>query len=368
MISFNLIIPELNDFITQLGGADQKGLVISIFTISAALSRPFSGKLADYIGRKKVMYIGVFFSFLTCLLYPLSNTVLFFLIVRFLHGFSAGFMPTGATALVTDQLPTEKRGVGMGIWGTFISLGIGVGQGLSFIIVKWTNLNGLFMIASSTAVVSILILYNVKETLPKPISFKANLLKVTWKDVFDSAVLPSAIVMFLSATCSGIIFVLSSDVSSFLHIENKGSFFVYYVLCTILIRLLTGKLSDVIGRRETLIIGMSVLIASMSLLAYIHSENDYILASIIFGLATGISSPTLFAWTADLSHPERRGVGAGTMFIAMELGIMFGSYSTTILYDNTIQSIKPAFMFGGFLALIALIYLFWHKLNRHSIH
>lgn len=366
MISFNLILPELNDFITQLGGSNQKGLVISVFTISAALSRPFSGKLADYIGRKKVMYIGVFFSFLTCLLYPLSNTVLFFLLLRFLHGFSAGFMPTGATALVTDLLPSEKRGVGMGIWGTFISLGIGIGQGLSFIIVKWTNLNGLFMIASLTAVISILILYSVQETLAKPIRFKPSLLKVTWKDVFEPAVLPSAMVMFLSATCSGIIFVLSPDVSSFLKIENKGSFFVYYVLCTILIRLLTGKLSDVIGRRQTLIIGMIILISSMALLGYIKSENDYIWASIVFGLATGISSPTLFAWTADLSHPERRGVGAGTMFIALELGIMFGSYSTTILYDNTLESVKPAFLFGALLALLALIYLLWHLKFRKS--
>lgn len=360
MISFNLILPELNDFITRLGGVNQKGLVISVFTVSAAISRPFSGKLADYIGRKRVMYGGVAVSFLVCLLYPLSGTVAFFLFLRFLHGFSAGFMPTGATALVTDILPTGKRGVGMGIWGTFISLGIGIGQGFSFLIVKWTSLNGLFMIASISAIVSVLILYSVQESLAKPVRFKASLLKVTWKDVFEPAVLPSAMVMFLSATCSGIIFVLSPDVSSFLKIENKGSFFVYYVLCTILIRLLTGKLSDIIGRRQTLIIGISILIVSMILLAFIHSENDYILASIIFGLATGISSPTLFAWTADLSHPDRRGVGAGTMFIALELGIMFGSYSTTFLYDNTFSSVKPVFLFGGLPALLALLYLLWH--------
>ena len=128
MTSFNLIIPELNDFITNLGGEGQKGLIISIFTISAGLSRPFSGKLSDKIGRKKVMIIGLIISFLVSLLYPLSLSVHFFLMLRFLHGFSAGFLPTGATALVTDLLPSDRRGKGMGIWGTFISLGIGVGQ------------------------------------------------------------------------------------------------------------------------------------------------------------------------------------------------------------------------------------------------
>ena len=62
MTSFNLILPELNDFISSLGGADKKGLVITLFTISAAISRPFSGKLTDTIGRKKVIYLGIIFS------------------------------------------------------------------------------------------------------------------------------------------------------------------------------------------------------------------------------------------------------------------------------------------------------------------
>jgi len=42
MTSFNLIIPELNDFITELGGADKKGLIFVLFTLSSAIARPFS--------------------------------------------------------------------------------------------------------------------------------------------------------------------------------------------------------------------------------------------------------------------------------------------------------------------------------------
>jgi MFS family permease len=366
MISFNLILPELNDFITLLGGAEHKGLVISIFTISAALSRPFSGKLADYIGRKKVMVFGIVISCVVCVLYPLSTTVSYFLILRFFHGFSSGFMPTGATAIITDILPQEKRGVGMGIWGTFISLGIGLGQGLSYLIVKYFTIDGLFMLASLTAVFSIILQFPVKESLKNKVKFKPSLLAITWKDVFEPAVIPSAIVMFLSASCSGIIFVLSPDISTFLHLENKGWFFLFYVVFTILVRLFTGKLSDVIGRRESLLIGLSILIISMFFLAFTTSILYFTIASIIFGLATGISSPTLFAWTADLSHPKRRGVGAGTMFIALELGIMFGAFSTTFLYHNTLSSIKNTFLFGAFLAFIAILYLIWHKFKRKS--
>jgi MFS family permease len=367
MTSFNLILPELNDFITKLGGEGQKGLIISIFTISAAISRPFSGKLADFIGRKKVMYFGIAISVLVCLLYPLSNTVFFFLLLRFVHGFSVGFMPTGATALVTDLLPDNNRGVGMGVWGTFISLGIGVGQSLSFIVVKFVGIDGLFMIASILAALSSIILFKVQETLALKEKFQVKHLSLKWNDIIEPSVMPAAIVMFLSASCSGIIFVLSADISKFLHLENKGWFFMFYVVSTIVVRLFTGKLSDVIGRRKTLVFGMSLLILSMVLIALSKDIISYTIASIVFGLATGVSSPTLFAWTADLSLPNRRGVGAGTMFIAMELGIMFGAFSTIIFYRNTYESVLPTFFLASIFAFSALIYLFWSLKYRKSV-
>lgn len=366
MTSFNLILPELNNFITDLGGEAQKGLVISLFTISAGLSRPFSGKLSDKIGRKRVMVVGVLVCFVISILYPLSFSVWFFLFLRFLHGFSAGFTPTGATALITDILPEDQRGRGMGIWGTFISLGIGVGQYLGSYIYGELGINNLFMISAGTAALSGILLAYVKETLPVKEKFNPGHLKVKWNDVFEPSVLPSAMVMFLSAACSGIIFVLTPDMSTYLGIQNKGWFFGIYVISTIIIRLMTGSLSDRIGRRKTLIIGMLFLIVSMIMIGYSTDIVSYTTSAIIFGIATGISSPTFFAWTADLSAPERRGVGAGTMFIALELGIMFGSASTLLTYNNDLASIPVGFLVGAGTALLAVLYLIWHLKRRHS--
>jgi MFS family permease len=367
MTSFNLILPELNTFISTLGGSGYKGLIISLFTISAGISRPFSGKLADTVGRKQVMYIGIVVAIVISLLYPFSYSVLFFLFLRFLHGFSAGFLPTGATAMITDILAPERRGQGMGIWGTFISLGIGVGQSTGSIIGQAWGLNNLFLIAAAVSVLSAWLIYQVKETLEVQQKFRLGMLKVQWADVFEPSVFPAAMVMFLSATCSGLVFVLTPDMSVFLDIENKGWFFMYYVVSTILVRLFSSTLSDKIGRRKTLIIGMSFLIVSFILIAFSKEWKMYTLASIVFGIATGISSPTLFAWTADLSHPQRRGVGAGTMFIALETGIMVGSFSTLLTYDNTLDNIPQTFGIGALLASCAVVYLIWHLRKRTSI-
>jgi MFS family permease len=366
MTSFNLIIPELNDFITGLGGADKKGLIFVLFTLSSAIARPFSGRLSDLIGRKKVMFIGVIFSIIVSLFYPLSISVGFFLLLRFLHGLSVGFFPTGSTALMTDILPSNKRGVGMGIWGTFTSLGIGVGQGIGSTICDVVGIENLFILASALSIFSTILIFFVQESLENPIKFKVNQLKVPSKDILEREVFPAAIVMFLSAYCSGIIFVLTPDMSKYVGIHNKGWFFIFYVVCTIFVRLFFGSLSDKIGRRKTLAIGMFILIVSMVLIGYSTTPLAYSIASIVFGFATGITSPTLFAWTADLSAIHRRGIGAGTMFIALELGIMAGSFSTMLTYKNSAETIPFSFLIGALSAFLGFIYLIWHQIYRKS--
>ena len=357
MTGFNLIMPELNHFITNLGGENHKGLIILLFSISAGLSRPFSGKIADIVGRKWVMYAGVICSFIVCLSYSFVDSITFFLLLRFIHGFSAGFAPTGATALLTDVIPDNARGNAMGIWGTFISLGIGVGQSLGSWIYQLFGFDALFMSAAIITCISFVMIAIAKETLVHREKMNVRHLRITWSDVFEPNVLPAAFVMYLTAICSGIIFVVTPDISGMLHIENKGFFFGFYVISTILIRLLTSSVSDRIGRPQTLIIGVSILIVSMVLIATVQSTNTYIIAAIVFGFATGISSPTLFAWTADLSHKDRRGVGAGTLFLALEFGIISGSIITLFVYDNTPKGAFYAFMIGAFCALLALVLL-----------
>jgi len=367
MTGFNLIMPELNNFITNLGGENKKGLIILLFSVSAAISRPFSGKIADVVGRKWVMYAGVICSFVICLCYSFVESIAFFLALRFLHGFSAGFAPTGATALLTDVIPDKSRGNAMGIWGTFISLGIGVGQSLGSWIYQSFGFDTLFMSAAFITCISFVMVTIATETLSKREKINVKHLRITWKDVFEPNVLPAAFVMYLTAICSGIIFVLTPDISGMLHIENKGFFFAFYVISTIVIRLLTSSVSDKIGRPQTLIIGVLILILSMVLIATVHSTNAYIFAAIVFGFATGISSPTLFAWTADLSHKDRRGVGAGTLFLALEFGIISGSVITLFVYDNGPAGIFRAFLIGAGAATLAVIVLIFQVRKSRAI-
>jgi MFS family permease len=359
MTSFNLIMPELNGFLSQLGGGHLKGAIILFFSVAALLARPFAGRLADTVGRNWVFTVGCLIAIATSFAYLSVSSILFFFMLRFIHGLSAGFAPTGATALLTDLIPEGKRGAAMGIWGTFVSLGIGAGHSVGSIIADKYGFTVLFGSAAALGICSLILSLGVRETLTTRVQFSFALLRIKWTDVIDPDVKPVALVMSLTAICSGMVFVLTPDLSQFLGISNKGFFFSIYVLSTLFIRLFLGSISDRYGRQQVLIFSSILLVTSMVLLALSTDLKSYTIAALVFGLATGFSSPTLFAWTADLSAIERRGVGAGTLFIALEIGILGGSGISLFTYSNTLESAKNTLFIGAVSAFLALLYLSW---------
>ncbi len=368
MLSFNLILPEMNGFISGLGGSEVKGSIIFLFSVAAGVSRPFAGRLADLIGRKRSVYIGLGIAIAASISYAWVGALSVFFVLRFAHGLSAGFAPTGATALLTDILPPGRKGAAMGLWGTFISLGIGVGQALGSYIFERSNFDTLFMTSAAFGILALILLSPIKETLPEQQAFQWRQLLIKWEDVVEPSVKPAALIMLLTAISSGLIFVLTPDYSTYLGIANKGYFFGIYVLSTIGIRLVFSSLSDRIGRRETMVIGCSLLVLSMVLLGYANDLWSYSFAAAIFGLATGISSPTLFAWTADLSLTHRRGTGSGTLFIALEIGILIGSGLTFLFYKNTIESARHCLFIAAGFGVIALLILLVQIRSAKSIN
>jgi len=355
--SFNMMIPELPEYLTSLGGADYKGYIISLFTLSAALSRPFSGKLADTIGRIPVMVIGAVVCFVMGFIYPLVGSVTAFLLLRFFHGFSTGFKPTGTSAYVADVVPEIRRGEAMGLLGVFGSLGIAAGPAVGGIIASMYSLNAMFYTSSLFAILSVVILLGMKETVAVKQPFSFSLLKIPLKEVFEPLVIAPSIVMLLSAYSFGVVLTLIPDFSVHLGIMNKGLFFASFTASSILVRVIAGKISDRFGRVMVLRVSTIMLMMSMWFVGISENPTEFFIGGAFLGIAAGMNSPTIFAWTIDLSHELHRGRAMATMYIAMEIGIGIGALFSAYLFNNNIANISSAFNSGAVLSGIAFLYI-----------
>jgi MFS family permease len=361
-----MLIPELPSFLESLGGAEYKGWIIGIFTLTAGLSRPISGKLTDKWGRIPVMVLGALVCVICGFLYPLVVTTFWFLALRLFHGFSTGFKPTGTAAYIADIIPNNRRGEAMGIYGFVTSTGMALGPFLGSLLAQYYSLNTLFYTSSAFSFLSVAILYSMKETLPEEQreGFSFRLLKIRFKDIFDRDVLPVTIVIFCTCFSYGTILTLTPELSELVGFENKGIYFLIFTLSSLFTRIVAGKVSDKKGRIPTLMIGALILVASLVSTAITSSAVAFVFGGVLFGLSWGIISPSYQAWTVDLAKPENRGRAVATMYIALEAGIGCGAVLPMFLYQNKVERLPWPFLMGAVLALVAFVYLFFR--NRKS--
>lgn len=355
--SFNMIIPELPNYLQSLGGGEYIGFIIGLFTLTAGISRPFSGKLTDTIGRIPVMIFGATVCFVMGFMYPLANTVVALLALRLLHGFSTGFTPTGTSAYVADVVPASRRGEAMGMIGLCSSLGMACGPAIGSTLANHASLEIMFYASSAAAILSVLILAGMREPLENRKPFRPSMLKLRRKELFEPAVLAPCVVLLLTTFSYGAVLTLTPEKSDALGLENRGIFFMFFTVASVAVRFFAGKVSDRIGRVPVLKIGAAVLVISMLLIGFAENILMFLTGGVLFGLSTGVSSPTVFAWTVDLSHEEHRGKGLATMYISLEAGIGFGAIISGWIYGSNPANFHYAFGMAAFLAAGALTYL-----------
>lgn len=357
MASFNMIIPELPQFLTDLGGSEYLGLNIFLFALMALISRPFSGRLVDTIGRVPIMIFGALMSSICGLFYPFVTSIAAYFVLRTVHGTATGFKPTGTTAFLADVVPAGRRGEALGYLGISGSLGMSGGPALGAWIAVQFSQEAMFYLSSAMALASVIVVLGMKETLPNPQRFRLGLLKVNRHQVFEPRVLAVAMIMMLLCFAFGTVLTITPDLSDHLGLENRGTFMTVFVLCSLLMRVVAGAVSDRYGREPVLKVGILLLIAGMVVTGMATTKTMFLVGAALYGMSVGVNAPTLFAWTVDLAHDDERGKAMGTLYIGLELGIGLGALFSAYIYNNDPAMFMPTFWFCGAMGVVALAYL-----------
>lgn len=360
-----MIIPELPAYLTSLGGPQYKGLIIALFTLTAGLSRPFSGKLTDLIGRKPIIVFGTVVCIVCSLLYPILASISGFLLLRLLHGFSTGFSPTAIVAYVSDIVPVHRRGEAMGIIGVSINLGSSISPPIGSFLTNHFSLTAMFVGSSLFAFISLLLLIRIKETVAEKQSFHPRQFKLRKDEIIHRNAVAPAIVCGLSYLGYGAILTVAPDQSEFLGMDNKGLFFTSFTVCTVLSRLVAGRVSDRYGRLPVMRIAIIFLTIAYFFFGTIATPIGLIMASGFVGFSIGIVIPAVFAWTADRSDDSNRGKSFATMYIGLEFAIGFGAILSAWLYQSNPHNFRITFFVMAILSLLAIFFI--KENSRHWI-
>ena len=139
--AFYVLTPLLPLYLSTHFGAtkDVIGLVLSGYTITSLLFRPFSGYIVDAFPRKTVLMFsfGAFAIFFAG--YLAASTLLLFMIVRTLHGGPFGALTVSNSTVAIDVLPSSRRTEGIGYYGLSNNLAMAFAPTIGIFIYQLTG-------------------------------------------------------------------------------------------------------------------------------------------------------------------------------------------------------------------------------------
>lgn len=107
--------------------------------------------------------------------------------------------------------------------------------------------------------------------------------------------------------------------------------FAVYVFSLLAALMLTGGLSDHIGRRTTLLIALTIELASMVVFAEADGVGSLVAARIVQGLATGMATAAASATLIDLQPGDRPRLGALAASVSPSVGLAAGALGSGLL-------------------------------------
>lgn len=317
--SFYFLIPTLPLFVAELGGSEsQVGIVIGIFTLSAVVIRPLVGGLLDRVGRRVFVLLGLLVFALTMLLYNWIGAIAWLILLRIFHGVSWATSTTSIGTAVTDVIPVQRRGEGMGWYGLAMTVGMALGPMIGVAIIDRSSFHMLFLTAMFLGMAAFFLALNT--AMP----FKRHPAAGRGIVLFEKSVVPMMVLtFFLTVTYGGI----TSFLPLFAEVieVNAGTFFLVYAIMLTAIRPIAGKLSDRFGEGLVLVPGVAVMILALVTLTMATGTLGVVATAVLYGIGFGAVQPILQAATIRLAAPDRKGVANASFFTAFDLGIGLGT-------------------------------------------
>jgi len=342
---------------------EEAGLLMTVFLLSAIVVRPFTGKILDIAGKRKMLWIGLALYLICTVLYYFIQPFAGLLVLRFVQGIWFSIITTATLSIAADIVPITRRGAGLGYFSMSTNLAVVLGPLIALAVIQSYSFDVLFV------VLSILMIIGVSTSLSAPagvIPVKNDVKsKLSFGDLFEKRAVPVA---FLGS----LIALSYASVLSFLSIyaQEKGllalasSFYLVFAAVMLLTRPFTGRLFDEKGPQYVIIPGFIFFAIGLVLLANMDSAISFLIAGAFVGFGYGALVPSFQTLAVQSTKHERSGYATATFFTFFDSGLAIGSFVLGLIALHF--GYESVYLVSGALAFAVLIlYLVIHRKKKH---
>ena len=339
-LSYEMLRSPITSLFAKNIGAPTEviGLLVASVTITGIFVKLPSGSLADLFGFRRLMQAGLWVKATAPFLYLLVATWPVLLAVRFYHGFSTAFYAPAASAQIAKFYPNE-RGKRLGIYGAAENAGIVFGPVLGASVLAWSGFSVAFVVSGIIGILALLAVMPLpKDDRPKTArksigDITKDLVAGVSQIVGDPAI---RLVSLMEATLYAGVGTLQAYLPLYaltvhISVTQIGLIFGGQGIASIVARPFMGGAADRLGRRPFIVGGVALCAAVLVSIPFMGGFWPLLGLSVLFGLGTGMVTPSTTAMIGDLVKRGEFGAAMGVFGSLWDIGHASGPLVAGVL-------------------------------------
>jgi DHA1 family tetracycline resistance protein-like MFS transporter len=338
LVGFGMIIPLLPLYAegTRFNAtSSQIGWLVAAYSIMQLIFSPILGGLSDKYGRKPILFFSLIGTSIGFLILGLANTLWMLFTGRILDGITGGNIST-AQAYIADVTTPEERAKGMGLVGAAFGLGFVFGPFIGGVLSGWGISVPFFFAAALTFVNAIMLIFLLPETVTKDHparntageSFLSRLSQAL-KNPQLSLVLLMNFLLNTAFSIMTTVFALFTQYRFGYDAQYNGYLFFFIgVIAVITQGGLFGKLANIFGEKNLLIVGSLMLVFSLAVLPFVYPQTFGLIGLLVnlFFLSVGNSLivPSISSLASKSASAREQGIALGASQSAASLARAVG--------------------------------------------
>lgn len=362
-LSAQLITPIMPVLAEKLGAKDLSIAAVSgVYIVLLALFQIFTGAFADRYGKRRTIALGAFLATLSSILCVLAWSWEQLLTLRAFGGIADAIAGPALLALVAE-LGGKEKGKAIGIFRSSQGLAFVIGPILGGTVAHFFSVYTPFYVDFGLTILGILLflllvpeIKRKREKFALPLKslefFKQNLI------LTRIAYLGFSETFAFAALCS---FVPALAIRFTMSEVEIAMFFTAEAIVFTLTNVIVGTLSDKIGRKPIMIIGLAC--SSVNLIAFFFTKDFWQILLLMALYGFGSSSVYVMSSTmaADILPEENRAMLFGAFDALMDLGLVVGPSICFAFLSISRWPINYSFLLMAIPSIIALCFIFQTK-------